>query len=73
MELHIDPIQKAGIFSVTHHSVGRTLVLQIRHQLLRELREMLAERGSDVDHSHDLPLGSALCATEMETAALVLA
>ncbi|ANK07140.1 Transposase (plasmid) [Escherichia coli O25b:H4] len=29
----------------------------------RELQEMLAERGVNVDHSlHDLPLGSALCA-----------
>jgi IS6 family transposase len=32
--------------------VGRTLVLQIRHQLQnRELQEMLAERGVNVDHS----------------------
>ncbi len=29
----------------------------------RELQEMLAERGVNVDRSlHDLPLGSALCA-----------
>ena len=34
---------------------------------LPELQEMLAERpGEDVDHSTILPLGSALCATEME-------
>jgi IS6 family transposase len=28
----------------------------------RELQEMLAERGVNVDSLHDLPLGSALCA-----------
>ncbi len=28
----------------------------------RELQEMLAERGVNVDCTHDLPLGSALCA-----------
>jgi IS6 family transposase len=28
----------------------------------RELQEMLAERGVNVDQLHDLPLGSALCA-----------
>ena len=26
----------------------------------RELQEMLAERGVNVDHSHDLPLGSSV-------------
>jgi IS6 family transposase len=31
--------------------VGRTLVLQIRHRSYRELQEMLAERGVNVDHS----------------------
>jgi transposase-like protein len=38
----------------------------------RDLEEMLAERGIDVDHDH-LSLGAALCAGDGEAVALVLA
>ena len=69
MELPHEPIQRPA-FSAWHHSVGRTLnLLQIRHPVTVSCR-MLAERG-ECRSLHDLPLGSALCAWNGKTAALV--
>ena len=61
MELHMNPVSKAGIFSVTSFC-GPVRWYRKYGISYRELQEMLAERGVNVDHSNDLPLGSALCA-----------
>ena len=57
MELHMNPSQRPA-FSAWHHSVGRTLVPKIRHQLPWAAGDANAE---NVDHPR-FTAGSALCA-----------